>query len=143
MDIQKLVYDSHNGDSKMNCRTGQEVQIIRELTEKEADIEDVGRMFRVRFPDGYVTDVFADELVLPKAKHEVIIKTSEGDMTVEEFLHWELRGGQGTYEADLAPNARTWDELPLDDKIAYMANSIIGDVLDAGITFAIVKEEQA
>ena len=55
MDIQKLVYDSHNGDSKMNCRTGQEVQIIRELTEKEADIEDVGRMFRVRFPDGYVT----------------------------------------------------------------------------------------
>ena len=129
MDIQKLVYDSHNGDSKMNCRTGQEVQIIRELTEKEADIEDVGRMFRVRFPDGYVTDVFADELVLPKAKHEVIVKTSEGDMTVEEFLHWELRGGQGTYEAD--------------DKIAYMANSIIGDVLDAGITFAIVKEEQA
>lgn len=42
---RKKVYDSHNGDSKLNARTGQVVEVLRELTDREADIADVGRMF--------------------------------------------------------------------------------------------------
>ena len=41
-----------------------EVYIIRPLTEKECDIEDVGNMYRVRFYDGYERDAFEDELTL-------------------------------------------------------------------------------
>lgn len=59
---RKKVYDSHNGDSGLNARTGQVVEVLRELTEEEADIADVGRMFHVRFADGFETDVFEDEL---------------------------------------------------------------------------------
>lgn len=59
---RKKVYDSHNGDSGLNVRTGQVVEVLRELTDREADIADVGRMFHVRFADGFETDVFEDEL---------------------------------------------------------------------------------
>lgn len=59
---RKKVYDSHNGDSKLNARTGQVVKVLRELTDREADIADVGRMFHVRFADGFETDAFEDEL---------------------------------------------------------------------------------
>lgn len=59
---RKKVYDSHNGDSKLNARTGQVVEVLRELTDREADIADVGRMFHVRFADGFETDAFEDEL---------------------------------------------------------------------------------
>ena len=52
---RKKVYDSHNGDSKLNARTGQVVEVLRELTDREADIADVGRMFHVRFADGFET----------------------------------------------------------------------------------------
>ena len=59
---RKKVYDSHNVDSGLNARTGQVVEVLRELTDREADIADVGRMFHVRFADGFETDVFEDEL---------------------------------------------------------------------------------
>lgn len=58
----KFVFDTHGGDSGLNSRTGQKVVVLRELTEREADIADVGKMFRIRFEDGYETDAFADEL---------------------------------------------------------------------------------
>ena len=60
----KFVFDTHGGDSGLNSRTGQKVVVLRELTEQEADIADVGKMFRIRFEDGYETDAFADELTL-------------------------------------------------------------------------------
>lgn len=58
----KKVFNTHGGDTQLNDRTGQTVTVIRPLTGEEADIADVGRMFKVRFEDGYVTDVFEDEL---------------------------------------------------------------------------------
>ena len=58
----KFVFDTHGGDSELNHRTGQTVEILRELTEQECDIADVGRMFHVRFEDGLETDAFAYEL---------------------------------------------------------------------------------
>ena len=58
----KRVFDSYGGDSSLNDRTGHVVDVLRELTKEEADIADVGRMFHVRFADGFETDVFEDEL---------------------------------------------------------------------------------
>lgn len=39
-----------------------EVEVIRPLTDEEADIADVGNMYQVKFNDGYVSAVFEDEL---------------------------------------------------------------------------------
>lgn len=60
----KFIFDSHGGDNELNARTGQSVIVLRELTEQEADIADVGKMFRIRFEDRFETDAFADELTL-------------------------------------------------------------------------------
>ena len=58
----KYIFDTHGADSELNCRSGQIVDVIRPLTEKEADIEEVGPMFRIEFADGFQTDAFEDEL---------------------------------------------------------------------------------
>ena len=60
----KFLFDSHGGDSELNARTGQRVMVLRALTEQEADIFDDGKMFHIRFEDGFETDAFADELTL-------------------------------------------------------------------------------
>ena len=62
-----MTFDTHNGDSQWNERTGRRVEVLRELTEAEADIADVGKMFCIRFEDGVETDAFEDELVDPMA----------------------------------------------------------------------------
>ena len=56
------IFDTHGADSELNCRSGQLVKVIRPLTEQEADIEEVGPMYKVEFADGFQTDVFEDEL---------------------------------------------------------------------------------
>lgn len=66
--VIKFIFDTHGGDSKLNDRSGQQVEVIRELTEEEADIFDVGKMFKIRFEDGFETDAFADELILDEFK---------------------------------------------------------------------------
>lgn len=58
----KMIYDSHGADSYMDKYTGQEVEIIRPLTNQEADLWDIGMMYCCRFKDGCVKDVFEDEL---------------------------------------------------------------------------------
>ena len=50
-------------DSELVKYNGTEVEIIRPLTEKECDINDVGNMYKVRFYDGYERDVFEDEII--------------------------------------------------------------------------------
>lgn len=57
-------YMFNTNDSKYEIYNGTEVEIIRPLTEKECDIADVGNMYKARFCDGYVSDVFEDELSL-------------------------------------------------------------------------------
>ena len=61
---KKAVFDTHGGDSELNCRTGSVVLVVRKLTEKEADIFDVGNTYRIRFDDGFETDAFEDELAV-------------------------------------------------------------------------------
>lgn len=49
-------------DTELKKYNGTEVEIIRPLLQGECDIEDVGRMYKARFYDGYENDVFEDEL---------------------------------------------------------------------------------
>jgi hypothetical protein len=62
----------------------------------------------------------------------VIATNGEEIMSLEEFLMWEMNGGQGTYESDLGVDEPEWNELSMVDKIVYMANSIIGDMVSYG-----------
>ena len=55
-------YVFNTTESGLKKYNGTEVEVIRALTEKEADIDDVGNMYRVRFYDGYERDAFEDEL---------------------------------------------------------------------------------
>lgn len=55
-------FDTHGGYEELNDRSGSSVLVLRALTEKEVDINDVGPMYEVRFPDGYQCDAFEDEL---------------------------------------------------------------------------------
>lgn len=66
---------------------------------------------------------------------EVVATNGNDVMTVEEFLNWELDGGRGTYESDLKANDPKWEDLPMEDKVAYMAGSIIDDVLSENWRF--------
>lgn len=59
---KKYIFNTTETDLKKY--NGTEVEIIRPLTEKEADIEEVGNMYKVKFYDGYERDAFEDELSL-------------------------------------------------------------------------------
>ena len=49
-------------DSAYKSRNGSKVKVLRPLTRKEADIDDVGMMYKIEFSDGFVIDAFEDEL---------------------------------------------------------------------------------
>ena len=57
-------YMFNTTDTELKKYNGTRVEIIRPLTEKEVDIEDVGNMYKVKFYDGYERDTFEDELSL-------------------------------------------------------------------------------
>lgn len=56
------IFDTHGGYEELNDRSGSPVLVLRALTEKEVDINDVGPMYEVIFPDGYQCDAFEDKL---------------------------------------------------------------------------------
>ena len=56
------MFNSHSADSELTKYDNCPCEIQRELTKEEADIDDVGKMYHVRFMDGYETYVFEDEL---------------------------------------------------------------------------------
>lgn len=55
-------YMFNTTDSDLTKYNGTEAEVIRPLTEDEADIFDVGNMYKVKFSDGYERDAFEDEL---------------------------------------------------------------------------------
>ncbi len=57
-------YVFNTTDTELLKYNGEKVEVIRPLTDKECDIEDVGNMYKVKFTDGYERDVFEDELSL-------------------------------------------------------------------------------
>ena len=48
--------------SALRHRDGSPVQVLRPLTDDEADLEETGPMYLVQFSDGQTACVFADEL---------------------------------------------------------------------------------
>lgn len=56
------IFNTHGCDSELNSRSGALVEVLRPLTESEADLCETGPMYEVRFADGFETDVFEDEL---------------------------------------------------------------------------------
>lgn len=56
------VFNTHDADSTWVKRSGEEVVILRSLTKEEADLDDVGPMYLIRFADGVETSAFVDEL---------------------------------------------------------------------------------
>ena len=61
-DVVEAIFDTHGADSILNHRSGSVVEVVRQLTSAEADLDDVGIMYRIRFKDGQFTDAFEDEL---------------------------------------------------------------------------------
>ena len=55
-------YTFNTTQSDLTKYNGTEVTILRPLTDKECDIEDVGNMYYVIYKDGSFGDVFEDEL---------------------------------------------------------------------------------
>lgn len=61
------VFDTHGADSELDSYSEQVVSVIRPLTFEEADLDDVGPMYKIRFNDGKETDAFEDELTFISA----------------------------------------------------------------------------
>lgn len=59
---KKYIFNTTESGLKKYNET--EVKIIRPLTGKEADIEEIGNMYKVKYYDGFIGDVFEDELSL-------------------------------------------------------------------------------
>ena len=57
-DVKKIFRTT---DTELKRYNGSEVQVLRQLTDYEAD-EEVGKMYKIRFADGYERDAFEDEL---------------------------------------------------------------------------------
>ena len=57
-----LLNNKHKESNELMKYNNTEAEIIKPLTEEETDIPEVGNMYRVKFTDGFMTDVFEDEL---------------------------------------------------------------------------------
>ena len=70
-DVYQFTYrcweSEESQDAVLWHRTGQQVTIIRELN--DVDEFDVGKMYRVEFPDGFHGDAFRDELTHTKGRN--------------------------------------------------------------------------
>lgn len=70
----------------------------------------------------------------------VIATNGQEQMNLEDFLLWEWEGGKGTYESGRKNEAPTWEELPLENKMVYMANSFYGDMLSDNWRLEVVQK---
>lgn len=69
---------------------GQKVSVLRPLTADEADLFDVGPMYKIRFGDGYETDAFGDELVREDHDPTVESISSQGLSSALSLLYTHL-----------------------------------------------------
>lgn len=95
----KFMFDSHGGDSKLNARTNQLVEVLRALTPQEADIDDVGPMFHIRFEDGFETTAFADELTLHDLGSGVVVTVESPPFTEDQLQVLRSCWGNNTKDA--------------------------------------------
>ena len=57
-----MKFNTNGKDSEWSKYDGYYCEVIRPLTQDEADIEEVGPMYKVKFTDGVEIDAFEDEL---------------------------------------------------------------------------------
>lgn len=58
----------------------------------------------------------------------MLIINNDGDLlTIREFIEWEYNGGKGDFQPHTT--TRTWNNLPVDEKVGYVACSVYGDVV--------------
>ena len=126
----KFMFDSHGGDSKLNARTGQLAEVLRALTTQEADINDVGPMFRIRFEDGFETDAFADELTLYDLGLGMVVVDEVAPFTEEQWR--ELRSRWG-FDAKDAPK---WFAVT-----RWAAKDVIAVAEERGVTMTAEQAE--
>lgn len=75
---KKYRFDTKKTDSRWMAFDGKDCTVIRPLTREEADIGDIGPMWRVRFDDDRLTetDAFDNELYGPLQEKIVLISNS-------------------------------------------------------------------
>ena len=54
-------------DTSLLDRNGQSCEVMRPLTESEAELSECGPRCRIKFTDGFIIDVFGDELLEDKS----------------------------------------------------------------------------
>lgn len=59
---EEIIFNTYGQDIKLKELSGEKAVILKELTEDECDIEEVGRMYRIRFSENFEVDAFEDEL---------------------------------------------------------------------------------
>jgi hypothetical protein len=60
-DVRPFRCTAHD-DLELRAHDRQDATILRRLTRREADLDETGPMYRLRFSDGYERDAFEDEL---------------------------------------------------------------------------------
>jgi len=55
-------FNTHDGDSALNDRSGEHITVIDSVNPCDYDYEEIGWMYRVRFDDGFEVDAFEDEI---------------------------------------------------------------------------------
>jgi hypothetical protein len=115
---QKAVFSSTHSDAKKNGKRNVEVEIVRPLTDQEADLGEVGPMFKIRFADGHVEDAFVDELTpqeLPQSPVDYVNGVGRTIVSkVDQYKHLreEYAGANPVRLGDDATADQVTGELP-------------------------------
>lgn len=114
---EKAVFNTT--DSELTQYNGTVVEVIRPLTQDECDIEDVGKMYKVKFHDGYIRDAFQDELSkeIPQKKYDLGFGYLGNGVTVWNRLQEEHGDYKKVAHISAEREVKYYDgNLPLDIK---------------------------
>lgn len=93
-------YLFHTTETDLKQFNGTALFVIRPLTEKEADLEEVGNMYRVKFANGLKWDVFEDELSpLTEEEHRKIIAAKNWNLSQVDFLIEKMEDASSSIQA--------------------------------------------
>jgi hypothetical protein len=112
---QMVVFNSTASDGQRNVRA----EILRPLTDQEADLLETGPMYKIRTADGSEQDAFVDELSFADAPRKMPVWTA-ADCAVADEQGWNL------FNID---NATGRAEIQRDDEVAVFSSD------DAAIEF--------
>lgn len=133
--MDKYIFDTHGADSDLNERSGQQVEIIRQLTKDEVD-DEIGKMFKIRFSDGFEADAFEDELSKVEWNHtddRLWVKK----ICDKSFKLVEIRGLEDAYVDGYVV---VYGEINLNDTIIEDYKSEYGEAADQVIAECLFEQ---